>query len=326
MSEQSPIEAAEVRTEAMLNGELSQEDILTIFRQMEETGIAAADIMGGLRAMRKRTSPITVPEDAIETCGSGGSGLVTFNTSTFNAFLLAAAGLKVAKSGNRSASGNSGSMDVVEALGAKVDLTPQQEIAIFKKVGLVFKFPKSRNPLHAESPLAVARRAYGKLTIFNLLGCLANSVGTKKRMTGIAKEAYAPVVREVASQEGTEGKIVTGLDGLDEVTVCAPTRIWDIASGEESLFKPQMLDIPTSDAGDIEGGTPQENARTMRELSYGRTCGPLVNLVLVNAAHAIQICRPELSLRQAYEIAKQTLESGSVHSKIMEYVKSSHET
>lgn len=308
--------------EKLLSGVMTESEMAVLFAQFVELPVTADLLCDCAAVLRSKMVSVELPggAKAIDTCGTGGSGKKTVNTSTLTALIVAAAGGKVAKHGNRSASGNCGCFDLLEKLGVRIDLTPESEIKIFQEMGLVFLFA----PLHHPALKLVApyRKAYGKKTIFNLFGPLCNPAGITRQLIGTGNDAHARLIAETLFRLQSFGsKVVTGNDGLDEVTSTADTVINAIdASGvHTSVFSPSEIPVPLSSEADIEGGTPEENVKIFLELIEGTGQQHKKNLVLLNAAHALVLAGMAPNVRDGYVLAKETLESGKVHALFMRY-------
>lgn len=291
-----------------------------VFQDLVQRPITADLLVEGVQALRESMIPTLLSSDAIDTCGTGGSGKKTINTSTLAALIVATAGGKIAKHGNRSASGNCGCFDLLEQLGICINLTPEMEQHIFDELGLVFFFAPSHHP--SLKRIAPLRKKYGKKTVFNLIGPLCNPAGVNKQLIGTGNEQDAILMTEALFQLGSFGsKVVTGKDGLDEVTVIADTTVYSVTSSgiEKSLFSPVEISVPYAEASEIEGGSVKENADVFLKLIQGFGDPAKKNLILVNSAHALVLAGISTSLQEGYERAKETLESGKVHNLFQEY-------
>ena len=209
---------------------VADHDRAAAFRELVARPIDAENLREARHAMRERMTPVALADDAIDTCGTGGSGKKTVNTSTLAAFVTAAAGGKVAKHGNRSAGGNCGAFDLLERLGAKIDLSPDEERRIFDRLGIVFLYAPRHHPaMRLTAPL---RKAHGRPTLFNFLGPLLNPAGVRRQLIGVGSQETATVFAECLRLDAAERIVLaTGHDGLDEVTVTAPTTIRTVSEG-----------------------------------------------------------------------------------------------
>lgn len=310
---------------ALISEKLQEEKRGQFFRELISQPITASLLAVGVRALNEKMIPVLLPQNAIDTCGTGGSGKRTINTSTLTAFIVAAAGGKVAKHGNRSASGHCGSFDLLEELGVRIDLTPEEECRVFGELGIVFLFASQHHPsLRFIAPL---RKQYGKKTLFNLIGPLCNPAGVKRQLLGTGSEEHAVIISEALRMLGTfESTVVTGCDGLDEVTVTAETTVRTVMQTgvQRTVFSPESLSLPLSTPKEIVGGTPSENAAIFLELANGIGDVAKRNLVLVNAAHALLLTDLVSSIDEAFALVSETLSSGKVYGLFERYRDLSH--
>ncbi len=315
----TPTAELETMVEQMLTGAMSDEEIIKVFQSFPSESLTAEQLASAARAMRRAMVGVRLDGDPLDTCGTGGSGKKTINTSTIVAFIVAAAGGKVAKHGNRSASGNCGCFDVLEALGARIDLTPEEERAVYDELGIVFLFARSHHP--ALKNVAAARKLFSKKTFFNLLGPLCNPASANRQMIGTGNLRDAELLRDALQLLGTDRSlIVTGMDGLDEVSVCAPTVLYSLPDDQTSKFVPADLSLPVYASGEIDGGSVDQNVQIVRELAQGRGAPAHRDLVLANAAHALLLTPLVDDLHSALILARETLESGAVAKLIDQYV------
>lgn len=297
--------------------------MLDLFNQWSSVPFTAADLASAAQAMRAAMLPVDLGSGAIDTCGTGGSGKQRINTSTLVAFIVAAAGGKVAKHGNRAAGGRCGSFDLLEGLGAKIDLTPKQEQKIFRELGIAFLFAQIHHP--AMKHVASARKTFGKPTIFNLLGPLSNPADVRRQLLGTPLKANAQLLRDALKLLGTEEAwIVTGDDGLDEVTLTGSTTILKSDGGEER-FSPTDIRLRFVNEVEIRGGNAKDNLHIVRDLAAGRGTEAHRNLVIVNAAHALMLANIALTVQAGAVIASDLLRSGTVRTLIDRYVEASND-
>ncbi|MDD5751205.1 MAG: anthranilate phosphoribosyltransferase [Candidatus Peribacteraceae bacterium] len=304
----------------LISETIDEQERSAAFQKLVSQPITPQALSEARRAMRERMIPVSLSKDAIDTCGTGGSGKKTINTSTLAAFIVAVAGGKIAKHGNRSASGNCGSFDLLEYLGARINLLPKEEKKVFDELGIVFLFAPLHHPaMRFVGPL---RKAHGKKTLFNYLGPLSNPAGVKRQLIGNGNHEAAMLFVQSLQQDGDRhAMIVTGDDGLDEVSVTAPTTIRTVKEAEisETRFSPEQLNLPFYAEKDIEGGTAAENAAIFLDLAKGQGDDARKALVLVNAAHALRLTDRFSSLAEAYATAKEILASGKVLALIEQY-------
>ncbi len=285
-----------------------------IFNNLVQQPISADVLTDGVRALRESMIPLSLSSYAIDTCGTGGSGLKTINTSSLTAFIVAAAGGKVAKHGNRSASGNCGCFDLLEELGVNIHLNPDEERRVFERLGIAFLYAQLHHPaLRFVAPL---RKKYGKKTLFNLIGPLCNPAGVKQQLIGTAREEDAQIIAKALQMLGSVGSIVvTGHDGLDEVTVTDTTTVRYVREENVEIkeFSPASLSIKLALPHEIEGGTAKENAALFLELAQGKGTAAMRSLILINAAHALLLTPLVTKLEDAFLLAKKTLNSGAAY-------------
>lgn len=315
-SDLSEKEAEEVMSEIM-DGAATSAQIAAYLMGLRQKGETVDEIAGSARAMRARATRIQVGSAIVlDTCGTGGDGGHTFNISTTAAFVVAGAGLTVAKHGNRSISSKSGSADVLAALGVKIDLEPGRVADCVNEVGIGFLFA----PLFhgAMKYCAGPRQEMGIRTLLNVLGPLTNPAGATHQVLGVYDARLTEVMAKVLVQLGSQHCFVLhGLDGLDELTVCDRTKVSEGRGGVVSSYfvSPEELDLPRANRKDIAGGTPEENARITREILQGKK-GPKRDIVCLNAAAAIVAGQQAKTLRDGLRIARQVLDTGAAAEKL----------
>jgi len=284
---------------------------LTALRMKRET---VDEIAGSAWSMRRHVVPVDVPlaagEFLLDTCGTGGDGKHTFNISTTAAFVIAGAGLRVAKHGNRAASSRSGSADVLLALGGNLDLEAAQVAECIEEVGIGFLYAVKHHPAmrHAIGP----RRELGQRTIFNLLGPLTNPATATHQLMGVYDPALTATLAEVLRALGSRAAcVVHGADGLDELTTTGPNRVSALRDGQVTTFEfdPASIGLPRARLDDLLGGTPEENAAILRDILSGDDRGPRRDIVLLNAAAALSLESGDWVAGLA--AARQALDSGA---------------
>jgi len=268
---------------------------------------------------------IRAPEGAIDTCGTGGDAKGTHNISTCAAFVVAGAGVPVAKHGNRSISSRSGSADVLAALGVDIEGTPETIAHAIETCGLGFMFA----PKHHEAMRHVAkvRTELGTRSIFNLLGPLANPAGVKYQVVGVFSESWVEPIAHVLGRLGTKRAwVVHGADGLDELTTTTVSHVAALDGGKISTFKvsPKNAGLPEAKPEDLIGGDATENAAYLRTVLEGKS-GPLRDIVLFNAAAALLVAGKAESLREGVDLAAQSIDSGKAKAVLDALVKLSHD-
>jgi len=312
---------AERAMELIMDGSATHAQIGALLMGLKLKGETPQEITGFARAMRRRALGFRVPMDVVDTCGTGGDYVGTFNISTAAAFVAAGAGVPVAKHGNRSVSSRCGSADVLERLGVKIDLEPEQAEKCLRSVGIAFLFaPKyHRATKNAMGP----RKELGIKTIFNILGPLTNPAGAEAQLLGVFDPDLTQTIAEVLAALGTKRAfVVCGSDGLDEVTVTGTTRITELNAGfiQTYEFDPRKLGFEIRSIEEIKGGDPEKNAEILLGVLEGEK-GPQRDAVVLNAAFAVLAGNKAFSLKEAVEKAEHSLDSGAALRKLKELIK-----
>jgi anthranilate phosphoribosyltransferase len=303
------LEAEAVMGEIM-RGEATPAQVAAFVTALRLKGETVDEIAGLAAALRAHARVITSSEDLLDTCGTGGDGAATFNISTAAAFVAAGAGVKVAKHGNRAASSRCGSADVLEALGMRLDLTPEEAARCLRETGMVFLFAPAFHP--ALKHAAVPRREIGIRTVFNLLGPLANPAGARRQLLGVADGALVRRLAEVLLRLGAERALVVhGEDGLDELTVTGPSRVCELRGGAllEYSVTPESLGLKRADPASLAGGDAAANAQILKRVLGGEP-GPRREVVVLNAAAALVAAGRTDGLASGLELARESLDSG----------------
>ena len=303
-------EQATVVMQEIMEGEATPAQLGAFLTALSLKGETIREIAGMASVMREKALRVQVEGRLLDVVGTGGDGKNTFNISTAVAFVAAASGLKVAKHGNRAASGSCGAADVLEALGVKIDLSPEGVEQCIKRVGMGFMFAPSFHPSMRYA--APARREIGVRTVFNILGPLTNPAGAQYMLLGVSHprlgEQLAEVLRLLDIQHAL---VVHGEDGMDEITLCGATTVWEVRDGTVRDWTIDVADIglPLASIEDLQGGTAQENAATMRRLFQGEV-GPIRDAVLLNGGAALIAGDQAKTLRQGIHLAAQVIDSG----------------
>lgn len=296
----------------IMDGDVPTPMIAALLAALATKGETPEEIAGAARVMRARATRVpTTREPLVDTCGTGGDLSGSINVSTGAALVVAAAGVPVAKHGNRAASSRCGSADVLEALGVVIELDPESVGRSIDELGIGFLYAPRFHP--AMRHAAEARRAIGIRTIFNLLGPLTNPAGARRQLVGVPRPADVGRVAGVLRELGAEAAVVVhGMEGFDEISVCGPTRIAHVRGGEvrESLIEPADLGLPTFDPPEIAGGAAAENAVILRGVLEGRGSDAQRAVVAANAGAGIWIGGGADSLRAGVDRARDTLASG----------------
>jgi anthranilate phosphoribosyltransferase len=303
----------------IMTGQATQAQIGGYLTALRMKGETVEEITGSVRTMREQVArvPVTLDdgEPLLDTAGTGGDGSHSFNISTAAAFVIAGAGRKVAKHGNRAASSRCGSADVLSALGVSMDLTPEQVGKCIDEVGIGFMFAPKFHPAmkHAIGP----RRELGQRTIFNVLGPLTNPAGATHQLIGVYDPALTQPLAEVLGELGSEGAfVVHSHDGMDELTTGGPNRVSHLKDGSVSTYELNAADYGLRAAceEDMSGGDPEDNTRKMRALLSGEDKGPCRDVVLFNAAAALSLTTDDFGT--ALDEATRSLESGAALQKL----------
>ncbi len=307
-----PREEAGRAMQFMLQGEGKPEQVAAFLTALHVRGETFEELAGFLGEMRARAIPVpTKSEPLFDICGTGGDGAQTFNISTAAAFVVAAAGVKVAKHGNRSVSSRCGSADVIEALGLKVDHPPALSARAIDEVGFGFLFAPHFHPALAK--VAPIRRALEMRTFFNLLGPLANPARVRRQVVGVYDksrlEQFALLLRDVGIEEAM---IVSSEDGLDEVSLGAATHVAHLKNGEIKFLQitPEEFGLSRAGVETLSGGDAKDNARLIRSILSGETTGPKRDIVVMNAALGLVVTGKAKDLREGAVLAAELLKSG----------------
>ena len=295
----------------VLDGEASDIELAGFLAALRARGETVEEIAAAAEAMRSRAVAVDAPDDAIDTAGTGGDGAGTFNISTAAALIIAGAGVPVAKHGNKAASSKSGSSEVLEALGVKLDIPPELISQCIReaKIGFMFAVRHHGATKHA----ATARKALGVRTMFNVLGPLSNPAGAKRQLLGVFSRDLVRPIAEVLPRLGVEAAwVVHGDDGLDELTTTADTYVAELRDGSVNEFKisPPDAGLPMATADDLKGGDPVQNAEAIRRLLDGEK-GPYRDIAAFNAAAALVISNVAENIVDGVGQAERAIDSGA---------------
>ena len=294
---------------------------VTALRLKDET---VEEIAGFARTMRSKALRVSIPEPVVDTCGTGGDGKGTFNISTTAAFVVAACGLKVAKHGNRAMSSQCGSADVLEVLGVKIDLNPEQVQKCLEKVGIGFMLAPVFHP--AMKYAAAPRKEVGIRTVFNILGPLTNPAGVSAQVLGVPEKNLTVKMATVLKMLGCQhGLVVHGEDGLDEITITGKTYVAELKNGSVRNFEvtPEDFGLPRAKPDSLKGGSAQDNAKLLRSILSGKK-GAQRDIVLMNAAAALVAGDKVTTLGQGITLAAQAIDNGKALQKVEELISFSH--
>jgi anthranilate phosphoribosyltransferase len=313
-------EAAQVMAEIM-EGEVTPAQMGSFLTALRLKGETAEEIAGLVKTMRAKALRVTVADAVIDVVGTGGDGMNTFNISTTAAFVVAGAGMKVAKHGNRAASSQCGAADVLEALGVKFDLGAVQVQKCIDEAGIGFMFAPAYHPAmkHAAAP----RKELGIRTVFNILGPLTNPAGAMNYLLGVADSSLVEKLAMVLNSLGCDHALVVhGEDGLDELSITGKSLVCEVKNGKTSSYKvgPEDFGLKKAKLDDIRGGTATENAALLRDILGGRK-GPQRDIVLMNAAAALVAGNKAESLGQGVRLAAESVDSGKAMAKLEKFIK-----
>ncbi len=323
---------AEAVLEQIMTGQCTDAQIASLLTALRMKGETVEELTGFARVMRRKSAPVRVEtgvaaeiagterEALLDTCGTGGDVSGSFNISTATAFVVAGCGLRVAKHGNRSVSSQCGSADVVEALGIKIDISPERIAAAIDEVGIGFLHA----PLLHEAMkyVSIARRQMGIRTIFNMLGPLTNPAGANTQVIGVYAGGLTEMLARVLGELGTRrAMVVHGSDGLDEITITGESKITELKEGmiETYAVTPEQMGLARAPLKDIQGGDASRNAEIITEVLGGRTGAPR-DVVLANAAAAVVVSNKAGDFREGVKIAADSIDSGRAMKKLQRLI------
>lgn len=309
----------------LMSGDISPVQTAALLAAMTVRGETVAEIVGFARAMRANGRHLTTSEDVVDTCGTGGDGSNTFNISTAAALVASAAGVSIAKHGNRAASSKSGSADVLAALGAQIDLDETEASACLDRVQLCFLFAQTFHPAmkHAAEP----RKQLGFHTIFNLLGPLTNPAGATRQVLGVYRPELVEKIAEALLQLGTtHALVVHGDGGIDELSIQGPTQFAEVKDGmvHTGYLTPEDVGLPRAPIASIRGGDAVENAELIRRVLAG-TLGPHRDIVLLNAGAVIYVAGKADSIKTGVAKAAAAIDSGQSLQQLERFIRATSE-
>ncbi len=305
-------EQAERAFDRFMDGSASPVQMAGLLIGLRAKGIAPSEVAGGVRALRSAMLPVRSadPSVLVDTAGTGGGSVTTFNISTAAAFVVAGAGVPVAKHGNRSFTSRSGSADVLEALGVTIDLTPEQMGEVLAEAGIVFMFAPLLHP--AMRHVGPVRRGLAVTTVMNILGPLTNPAGARRQVVGVADERLLELIPGALQELGhIRALVVHGAPGMDEVSPIGPTQVAELRGGEVTHYEvtPEEMGLDPVRAEDLAGGEPSENAAMVESVLAGDE-GPPRSAVVANAAAALLAADRADSWLEAAELARSVLDGG----------------
>lgn len=315
-SDLSETEMVEVMNQIM-TGEATPLQVAAFLTALRMKGETVDEITGAARVMREKAHRVQVGHDRVlDTCGTGGDQKGTFNISTTAAFVLAGAGVCVAKHGNRAVSGHSGSADVLGALGVKVDAPKEKVERCIAEIGIGFLFAPL---LHEAMKYAMQpRRDIGIRTIFNLLGPLTNPAMAQYQLLGIySGDLVAAIARVLKNLGSKRAMVVHGLEGLDEISLCGPTQVAELRDGEvrEYTVEPEQFNLERCRLEDLHGGDAEQSAKIVRGILEGRP-GPQRDMVLLNSGAALYVSGRAATIPEGIRLAAEAIDSGQARQKL----------
>ncbi len=307
--------------EELLSGRVETPDIVRLLAAMNARPVRVEELTGFASVMRRHAARVFAegaprPEHLVDTCGTGGKEFATFNISTAAAFVAAAAGARVAKHGNRASNSGSGSADVIEALGVRIDLPVEHFGRAIREIGIGFFFARAA---HSAARHAVpARKEIGVRTVFNLLGPLTNPAGARAQVVGVPSPDLIDLVATTLAELGVEHAfVVHGAGGLDEISLAGETLVAEIKGRgvERFTVTPEDFGVSRAPIDSVRGGTALENAATIRDIFNGKI-GPPRDVVIANAAAALVAANVAANFLDGARLAAAALSSGAAREKL----------
>jgi anthranilate phosphoribosyltransferase len=297
--------------DAMMSGEVTPSQIGALLMGLRVRGETIDEITGAVTAMRAKMLTVVAPDDAIDVVGTGGDASGSYNISTCAAFIVAGAGVPVAKHGNRALSSRSGSADVLAALGVKIDIPPETIGACIRDARIGFMFAPAHHP--AMKHVGPTRLELGTRTIFNLLGPLSNPAGVKRQMVGVFSRQWVEPLAHVLKNLGSErAYVVHGSDGLDEITTSGQTAVAALENGAVKSFEitPEQVGLPRVRPEALRGGDADANAEALKSVLQGRK-GAYRDIAVLNAAAALVVAARAKTLADGVRLAQHAIDSGA---------------
>lgn len=306
----------------IMSGEATAAQIAGVITAMRIKGETKDEITGFAEVMRDHSGRVEAEQAGLlDTCGTGGSGIHKFNISTASSIIAAAAGIRVAKHGNRAMSGKAGSADVLEALGVQINISPEQAAQCLNEIGICFMFAQLYHPSLRHA--AVPRKELGIRTIFNMLGPLTNPAGADRQLLGLYDRSRTETVAEVLHELGLKrAMVVSSHDGLDEISISAPTQVSELLDGKVRTFDitPEELGLTRYPITEVMGGEPSVNASLIRAVFAGEQRGAYRDIVLANAGACIYVGGRADSLREGVVLAAEVIDSGQAERKLISLI------
>ncbi len=318
-------EMAEAVMNEIMSGEATPVQMSAYLTALSIKGETIDEITASAAGMRAHCIKLLHNMDVLEIVGTGGDGSNSFNISTTSSLVIAAAGVPVAKHGNRAASSKSGAADVLEALGVNISIPPEKSAQLLKDISICFLF--AQNYHVAMKYVAPIRKELGIRTVFNILGPLSNPAGANMELMGVYDESLVEPLAQVMAKLGvSRGMVVYGKDSLDEISMCAPTAVCEIKDGWFQSYEltPEQFGYERCDKSQLTGGSPQENAEITKAILEGREKGAKRQAVCLNAGAALYITGKAESIEQGVRMAESLIDDGSALRKLEEFITESN--
>jgi anthranilate phosphoribosyltransferase len=309
----------------IMSGEATPVQMSSYLTALSLKGETIDEITASASGMRAHGTKLVHDMDVLEIVGTGGDGSNSFNISTTSSLVIAAAGVPVAKHGNRAASSKSGAADVLEALGVKITISPEKSAEMLKKINICFLFAQTYHS--AMKYVAPIRKELGIRTVFNILGPLSNPAGASMELMGVYEDALVEPLAQVLANLGVnKGMVVYGQDKLDEISMCAPTSVCEVKDGSFQSYEitPEQFGYTRCEKGELTGGTPAENAAITRAILEGKEKGPKRQAVCLNAGASLYIAGKTATMEEGVKMAESIIDSGAALEKLNEFIKESN--
>lgn len=318
-------ETAEAVMNEIMSGEATSVQMSAYLTALSLKGETIDEITASAAGMRAHCIKLLHDMDVLEIVGTGGDGSNSFNISTTASLVIAAAGVPVAKHGNRAASSKSGAADVLEALGVNITVSPERSAKMLETINICFLF--AQNYHVAMKYVAPIRKELGIRTVFNILGPLSNPAGANMELMGVFDESLVEPLAQVMAKLGVDkGMVVYGQDKLDEISMCAPTSVCEIKDGWFQSYEitPEQFGYERCDKSELTGGSPQENAQITRDILGGKEKGAKRQAVCLNAGAALYITGRAESIEAGVRLAEKLIDDGSALKKLNEFIEESN--
>ena len=318
-------EEAEAVMNEIMEGEASAVQMSSYLTALSMKGETVEEITASAAGMRAHCVRLLHDMDVLEIVGTGGDGANSFNISTTSSLVISAAGIPVAKHGNRAASSKCGAADVLEALGVNITISPEKSRELLEKIGICFLF--AQNYHIAMKYVAPVRKELGIRTIFNILGPLANPAGANMELMGVYDESLIEPLAHVLANLGVKRALVVyGTDGLDEISLSAPTKVCEVKDGTFTSYEitSEQFGLTRCKKEDLVGGTPAENAQITHDILAGKP-GPKRDAVLMNAGAAIYMAGKAETIQDGIDMARNMIDSGKAAAQLEKFVKLSNQ-